>query len=335
MTRETKIGLLVGLAFIIVIGILLSDYNRIENQQAPLYGATKDVRQSTATPGANDNRTDVTVVAPPQQVSPRQIVPMREEVNGSRDDHSSAVVTIRPGTGNPTLPDPSHPATTEPTDDNPPVVLGSGSGAADADPIDVHAIPHDLRQAAADHHEQIVSVGPHGEARSNNGANSNSASTNSIPANPPTTAGKQYTAISGDTVSKLAGRFMGGNTKANRDAIVAANPSLQKNVNNIIVGKVYMIPVITTSVSSAGNSDRAKPPTPVVATNNDKPLTGPQFWYTVKENDSLWKIAQEQLGDGNAWAAIKELNKDVLKGKDDLHPNMRLKLPAKPLASAS
>ena len=37
MTRETKIGLLVGLAFIIVIGILLSDYNRIESPTAPLF----------------------------------------------------------------------------------------------------------------------------------------------------------------------------------------------------------------------------------------------------------------------------------------------------------
>src|SRR5690348_9509322 len=167
MTRETKIGLLVGLAFIIVIGILLSDYNRIENQQAPLYGATKDVRQSTATPATNDNRNDLTVVAPPPtQVSPRQIVPMREEVNGSRDDHSSAVVTIRPGTGNPTLPVPTHSATTEPADDNPPVVLNPDSGAADAEPSDVHSVPRDLRQTAADHHEQIVAVGPHGDARS-------------------------------------------------------------------------------------------------------------------------------------------------------------------------
>src|SRR2546423_9195014 len=106
MTRETKIGLLVGLAFIIVIGILLSDYNRIETQQAPLYGIDRNVKQGTATPGANENRNEVTVVAPSvQQVSPHQVVPMREEVNGSRDDRSSAVVTIRPATGNPTLPD--------------------------------------------------------------------------------------------------------------------------------------------------------------------------------------------------------------------------------------
>ena len=43
MTRETKIGLLVGLAFIIVIGILLSDYNRNESQGAALNAVAVDV----------------------------------------------------------------------------------------------------------------------------------------------------------------------------------------------------------------------------------------------------------------------------------------------------
>ena len=48
---------------------------------------------------------------------------------------------------------------------------------------------------------------------------------------------------------------------------------------------------------------------------------------------ALWKIASEQLGDGTAWAAIKEVNKDILKGGDAVRPNMRLRLPAKPVAT--
>jgi len=57
--------------------------------------------------------------------------------------------------------------------------------------------------------------------------------------------------------------------------------------------------------------------------------------YTVKENDSLWKIAAEYLGRPGAVDEIKELNKDILKGSDTLRPNMKLRLPAKPLASAN
>ena len=126
----------------------------------------------------------------------------------------------------------------------------------------------------------------------------------------------------------MAGRFMGGNSKANRDAIVSANPSLKSNPNNLIVGKTYVIP----SVKGAAGV----PASPVRAVAEKAPAVSsqPQYWYTVKDNDNLWKIAASQLGDGNAWSAIKELNRDVLKGHEDVRPNMRLRLPAKPIASA-
>ena len=52
MTRETKIGLLVGLAFIIVIGILLSDHMTSTTQppQAMLVDAAPNVRESVVAP---------------------------------------------------------------------------------------------------------------------------------------------------------------------------------------------------------------------------------------------------------------------------------------------
>jgi len=58
-------------------------------------------------------------------------------------------------------------------------------------------------------------------------------------------------------------------------------------------------------------------------------------WYIVKDNDNLWKIAAEQLGSGNAWQQIRDLNKDVLKGGDTVQINMRLRIPPKPVASAN
>ena len=53
MTRETKIGLLVGLAFIIVIGILLSDHltSTNEPQQAQLAQVAGNVRTGVTVPG--------------------------------------------------------------------------------------------------------------------------------------------------------------------------------------------------------------------------------------------------------------------------------------------
>src|SRR5213083_2072461 len=81
MTRETKIGLLVGLAFIIVIGILLSDHltSSTEPPPAPLAGAGSSVRSGVTSPAGQGNPPITAVVNTPQ-VSPQQQVPTRNEV---------------------------------------------------------------------------------------------------------------------------------------------------------------------------------------------------------------------------------------------------------------
>ena len=76
MTRETKIGLLVGLAFIIVIGILLSDHltSSTEPPQATLAVAGNNVRSGVNTPGSQNN-SPITSNVTPAPVAPRQTVP--------------------------------------------------------------------------------------------------------------------------------------------------------------------------------------------------------------------------------------------------------------------
>ena len=49
--------------------------------------------------------------------------------------------------------------------------------------------------------------------------------------------------------------------------------------------------------------------------------------YVVQEGDSLWKIAAEQLGDGNLYPEISKLNTDILEDEDTLFVGMRLRLP--------
>src|SRR5690348_1377514 len=79
MTRETKIGLLVGLAFIIVIGILLSDHltSSTEPPQASLGQVGNNLRQTTVSPGAT--APPITAVVTPQQVQPQQPVMTQQE----------------------------------------------------------------------------------------------------------------------------------------------------------------------------------------------------------------------------------------------------------------
>ena len=48
---------------------------------------------------------------------------------------------------------------------------------------------------------------------------------------------------------------------------------------------------------------------------------------TVKEGDSLSKIAKRELGDANKWQAIFDANKDKIKNPDLIHPGQVLTLP--------
>src|SRR4051812_48500322 len=81
MTRETKIGLLVGLAFIIVIGILLSDHltSSTEPPLATLVGTGANVRSTTTVPGSGTQAPINPDVHPPQ-VEPQNTVPTRRDL---------------------------------------------------------------------------------------------------------------------------------------------------------------------------------------------------------------------------------------------------------------
>lgn len=49
--------------------------------------------------------------------------------------------------------------------------------------------------------------------------------------------------------------------------------------------------------------------------------------YIVKKGDTLWKIAQEQLGKGHRWVYIYELNKDRIKNPSKLVPGTKIRIP--------
>jgi nucleoid-associated protein YgaU len=144
---------------------------------------------------------------------------------------------------------------------------------------------------------------------------------------------KQYTVEAGDSLSRIALRQMGANTKANRDAIVKANPSLQADPDRVIIGQTYNIP------AAAGTTAQAQTPPAVVnppaVDRSPAPIkaTVAEYWYQVQPGDNLWKIAKEQLGDTRTVSAIKELNKHNIKNWDVLPAGTKLRLPARPIAS--
>ncbi len=49
--------------------------------------------------------------------------------------------------------------------------------------------------------------------------------------------------------------------------------------------------------------------------------------YTIKKGDSLWKIAQKELGNGSRWKYIYELNKDRIKNPNKLKAGKKILIP--------
>jgi nucleoid-associated protein YgaU len=294
MTRETKIGLLVGLAFIIVVGILLSDYLRSTGQppQAALSSAANAVRDAINSPGTSNP--PITIVAP-HDAPPQQPVPTRDELNPA----PSPVIPVEPAPA-------QQDTQANPVQSQPDQTVTSTPAAPDNN-------NDSLSDAAKRRGEQLVPSNPDGTPTSPQDDSQDSPS--------PTGQMQSYVAQSGDSVSRMAARLMGGNTKANRQAIIDANSSLQDDPDQVVAGQTYNIPVKGQAVAQAPSAP-ATPASPDTSSGNT---------YTVQAGDSLWSIANDELGDPGLIDQIKDLNQDILKGKDHdvLYPGMKLHLPAK------
>jgi nucleoid-associated protein YgaU len=270
MTKETKIGLLVGLAFLIVIGILLSDHfhGMDEPPPATLNGAGANVRQAVIAPGAN--QPVVPAVVAPDTTTPTAVVQTTRDM----EPQPSPVIVSN----------------------NPPQ-QGQSAGLPANDP---------LQQAAHQQGQELVTA-------------------DSMPAAPVTTMAAEgtYKAAAGDTVSRMALKLLGANTYKNRQAIIAANPSLQDDPDMVVVGRTYTIPGATRSTTSAA-------PAPTLAA-----ASGGPWVYRVREGDTLWGIATGQLNNPGAVDSIKELNSDILHGGSTIQPGMKIRLPSAPVAVAN
>jgi nucleoid-associated protein YgaU len=72
----------------------------------------------------------------------------------------------------------------------------------------------------------------------------------------------------------------------------------------------------------ASSSKTTPEPTPEIQAESAGANT-----YTVQSGDTLWKIAEEHLGDGNRYTEIFEANRSVLESPDHILPGQDLKLP--------
>jgi pilus assembly protein FimV len=169
-----------------------------------------------------------------------------------------------------------------------------------------------------------------------------------------------YVARDGDTVSQLAIALLGSDTRPHRDAVVAANLSLQSNPDRVLTGQAYSIgaspaaaeandvddqqldgrPTAATAITAsapaapaaaapaaaaAGAPEQPSAPMPATAAN-----VGPKLTYTAQPGDTVRALASAFLGGDTKLNrdAIIDRNASLQEDPDRMVTGKRYTIPA-------
>jgi nucleoid-associated protein YgaU len=127
-----------------------------------------------------------------------------------------------------------------------------------------------------------------------------------------------------------------GNKQINLNRIYEANKNLLKSPDEIFVGQKLAIPPLVNSKTETKETDssfadsileKVKSIGKNLSNRSEKEKkTVP---YIVQKNDTLWRIAAKQLGNGSRYKEISKLNANILDNENDLTVGMLLRMPAR------
>jgi nucleoid-associated protein YgaU len=144
-----------------------------------------------------------------------------------------------------------------------------------------------------------------------------------------------YVVCPGDSLAEIAKKMYGpenGKKLASVEKIYNANKDKLESIDKIAVGQKLVIPPLenqTNALLKTGLFEKVSEKVSKITSPQTAQAAKEQYrQYIVKESDSLWQIAEEQLGNGNRFSEIIQLNQSVLADPEKLAVGMKLKLPA-------
>jgi len=307
MTREAKVGLLLGLVFIVAIAVVLSDVHQNSTNYVDETLALSEVGQGSPDKAVSEG---VNLSVAVKQLSPEK--PLVQ------------VSSPKPGVSSPMV------LREEPAPLGPPMIFPVRS----EEPV----IRYESFLPSSNRVEPVVSepisaiLPPSGEVERAVDA----VVTQEIPSaiqfagnlvTPPAKESQVYVVSKGDDLSKIARKVYGekeGNRWVNINKIYEANSRAMDSRDNLQIGQQLVIPEIASTETNGPGGQESNP------VRSEKKESRKGRIYEVKEGDTLWKIAVKQLGNGARYQEIVEINKDVFQkagGPDKLRTGMKLHLP--------
>lgn len=373
MARETKVGLLAGLAFIICFAVILANRGAngppgLANSFLPNGGLElpKLVQRNQA--AANDaaanparNRTRQPVRQPAPETTTTNAAP---NVANRQASPLHAASDSAPATGA------ELPLATNP---EPPRFVPESTIAQNTRPVDAPAVPHAGLERGSDAPISMIATNPSSSelvtapVRPYPNETTPSAPATATPV--PAVQGTPYTVKASDTLSSIASAHYGTKSRHAVEAIFQANRGVLSDIDSVKLGTVLTIPKFAGAGSEkAPPSEKTAAPTKSVPAaektadakgkGTDKPSADKKTtekesgkkateavadneknfknfkWYQVKKNDRFASIARDQLGDAGRWQEVYELNKDKFPDPQKIREGVRIKLPP-PVALAT
>jgi len=151
---------------------------------------------------------------------------------------------------------------------------------------------------------------------------------------PAATTGIGHVVEKGETLTEIARRYYGSNSKAIVDAVFQANRSVLTSPDAVIAGRTLLLPKVQ------GRSPMRRPPPSdeqrvAVTAAAPAPPHRPEYrLYKVKKGDLLGTIAQKELGSAKRWKEILTLNKSIFSDARHLPCGAEIRIPLGTLADA-
>lgn len=137
----------------------------------------------------------------------------------------------------------------------------------------------------------------------------------------------------GETLTGIVRRYYGSRSRAIVNAVFQANRSVLTSPDTMIAGRVLRLPNIKGSAPRP-NPSAGEAPLATVAANPAPRQPADYRLYTVKKGDLLGTIAQRELGGARRWKEILALNRDVCSDARHLPCGVEIRIPLDGLADA-